>query len=325
MKMKDISARDFWTARKRIAHFITRTPLVYSPALSLRTGCNIYLKLENLQEIGAFKIRGAANKIISLTPEQRSRGVATFSTGNHGMAVAAVAHKLGIKALVCMSKHVPSVKVNNIKRWGAAILQEWDSQDDAGKYCVDVLEKEGITIIPPYDDRDIIIGQGTIALEILEDFPEVDTVFVPLSGGGLISGIALCLKSILEDVEITGISMEKSAVMIESLKAGHPVELPEEKTLADSLLGGIGLDNRYTFDITRETVDKTVQVSEKEIANGIAYIMENHKMIVEGAGAVGIACALRKGAVAKGKNAVIVISGRGIDMETVKEILEERY
>ena len=171
----------------------------------------------------------------------------------------------------------------------------------------------------------IICGQGTIALEIMEDLPDVDTVLVPLSGGGLISGIALGTKFARPDAKIVGISMERAAVMIESLKAGHPIEMPEEPTLADSLLGGIGLDNEYTFDIVRDMVDETAQVSEKEIADGVAYIMENHKVIAEGASAVGVAYAMREGNIRPGSKVAIVVTGCGIDMKTVKEILDERY
>lgn len=325
MRVKDITSRDIWKAKQRISPYITRTPLVYSPKLSELTGANIYLKLENLQSIGAFKVRGAANKIISLTDEQKKKGVSTFSTGNHGMAVAYIANKLGIKAIVCMSKNVPEVKVKNIKRWGPEVKQEWDSQDAAGVYCYELQEKEGVSVIPPFDDKEVICGQGTMALEIVEDLPEVDTVLVPLSGGGLISGVTLGMKMTVPDVKIIGISQEKAAVMIESLKAGHPVEMPEEETLADSLLGGIGLDNKYTFDITKSYVDETVQVSEKEIADGIAYIMENHKVIAEGASCVGIAYAMRKGAIKPGSNVAIVVTGNGIGMECIKEIIDERY
>ena len=289
------------------------------------TGSNIYLKLENLQEIGAFKVRGAANKIVSLTQEEKEKGISTFSTGNHGMAVAYIAHKLGIKATVCMSKQVPEVKVNAIRRWGPVILKEWDSQDAAGEYCYELQKKEGIRVIPPFDDKEIICGQGTIGLEVMEDCPEIDHVLVPLSGGGLLSGVALGIKGMAEEVRVTGISMEESAVMIESLKAGHPVEMPEKKTLADSLSGGIGLENRYTFRIVREYADEVVKVSEKEIADGIAYIMRNHKVIVEGASAVGVSYALRKGVIPPGKNVVIIVTGCGIDLATVKDILEERY
>lgn len=325
MKVKDITSRDIWQARKRITPYITRTPLVYSHALSEMTGANVYLKLENLQAIGAFKVRGAANKIISLSEEQKRNGVSTFSTGNHGMAVAYMASRLGVKAMVCMSRNVPEVKVKNIARWGAEIKQDWDSQDQAGVYCYQVEKETGMTVIPPFDDKEIICGQATMALEIIEDCPEIDTVLVPLSGGGLISGVTLGMKMTVPDVRIVGISQQRAAVMIESLKAGHPVEMPEEPTLADSLLGGIGLDNRYTFDITRDYVDEVAQVSEEEIADGLAYIMENHKVIAEGASCVGISYALRPGQIKPGSNVAIIVTGCGIPMEQVKGILDTHF
>lgn len=325
MEVKGITSRDFWRARKRISPYVTRTPLVYSHPLSKMTHANIYLKMENLQAIGAFKVRGAANKILSLSEEQKKNGISTFSTGNHGMAVAYMANRLDMKAMVCMSRNVPAVKVENIARWGVEIKQDWDSQDLAGVYCYQVEQETGMTVIPPFDDKKIICGQGTIALEILEDCPEIDTVLVPLSGGGLISGVTLAMKMTVPDVRVVGISQQRAAVMIESLKAGHPVELPEEPTLADSLLGGIGLDNRYTFDITRDYVDEVAQVSESEIADGLAYLLENHKVIVEGASCVGIAYALRPGKIQPGSNVAVVVTGCGIPMEQVKAIIHTHF
>jgi len=325
MQVKDITSRDIWKAKQRIAPYITRTPLVYSPELSEKTGANVYLKLENLQAIGAFKVRGAANKILCLSPEERAKGVSTFSTGNHGMAVAYIANKLGVKATVCMSKNVPDVKVKAISRWNPEIKMEWDSQDAAGEYCYELEKEKGVKVIPPFDDKEIICGQGTMSLEILEDCPEIDTVIVPLSGGGLLSGVTLGFKLTVPDVKVVGVSQEIAAVMIESLKAGHPVEMPEEPTLADSLLGGIGLDNKYTFDIVRDYVDETVQVSEEEIAKGIAYIMENHKVIAEGASCVGIAYCMREGVIKPGSNVAIIVTGNGISMEQVKKIINDNF
>ena len=200
MKVKNITARDIWLARQRIQPYVVRTKLVYSRELSELCEGNIYLKFENLQEIGAFKIRGAANKILTLSEEQKKKGISTFSTGNHGMAVAYMADRLGILATVCMSKHVPESKVNNILRWKPKLLQAWDSQDEAGDYCYELQENQGVVVIPPFDDREIICGQGTIGLEIVEDCPEVDMVLVPMSGGGLISGVTLGLKMIIEEV-----------------------------------------------------------------------------------------------------------------------------
>ena len=325
MQVKDITSRDIWRAKQRISPYITRTPLVYSPALSEMTGANIYIKMENLQAIGAFKVRGAANKILGLSESQKEKGGSTFSTGNHGMAVAYIADRLNVKATVCMSKNVPDVKVKAISRYNPTILQNWDSQDAAGVYCYELQEKEGVTVIPPFDDKEIICGQGTMSLEILEDCPEIDTAIVPLSGGGLISGVTLGFKLTVPGVKVIGVSQERAAVMIESLKAGRPVEMPEEPTLADSLLGGIGLDNKYTFDIVRDYVDETVQVGEEEISKGIAYIMENHHVIAEGASATGIAYALRSGAIKKGSNVAIIVTGNGISMETVKQIVNDNY
>jgi len=325
MQVKDITSRDIWKAKQRIAPYITRTPLVYSPELSEKTGANVYLKLENLQAIGAFKVRGAANKILSLSSEERANGVSTFSTGNHGMAVAHIANRLGVKATVCMSKNVPDVKVKAISRWNPEIKMEWDSQDAAGEYCYELEKEKGVKVIPPFDDKEIICGQGTMSLEILEDCPEIDTVIVPLSGGGLLSGVTLGFKLTVPDVKVVGVSQEIAAVMIESLKAGHPVEMPEEPTLADSLLGGIGLDNKYTFDIVRDYVDETVQVSEEEIAKGIAYIMENHKVIAEGASCVGIAYCMREGVIKPGSNVAIIVTGNGISMEQVKKIINDNF
>ena len=325
MQVKDITSKDIWKAKQRIAPYITRTPLVYSPELSEKTGANVYLKLENLQAIGAFKVRGAANKILSLSPEERANGVSTFSTGNHGMAVAHIANKLGVKATVCMSKNVPAVKVKAIRRWNPEIKMEWDSQDAAGVYCYELEKEKGVKVIPPFDDKEIICGQGTMSLEIIEDCPEIDTVIVPLSGGGLLSGVTLGFKLTVPDVKVIGVSQEIAAVMIESLKAGHPVEMPEEPTLADSLLGGIGLDNKYTFDIVRDYVDETVQVSEEEISKGIAYIMENHKVIAEGASCVGIAYCLREGTIKPGSNVAIIVTGNGIPMEQIKKIVNDNF
>lgn len=241
------------------------------------------------------------------------------------MAVAHIASRLGVKATVCMSRNVPQAKVKAISRWNPEILMNWDSQDAAGVYCYELEKEKGVKVIPPFDDKEILCGQGTMSLEILEDCPEIDTAIVPLSGGGLISGVTLGLKMSVPDVKIIGVSQERAAVMIESLKAGHPIEMPEEPTLADSLLGGIGLDNQYTYDIVKDYVDETVQVNEEEIANGMAYIMENHKVIAEGASCVGIAYCMREGVIKPGSNVAIIVTGCGVPMEQIKEIVNTNF
>jgi threonine dehydratase len=311
-----ITIREVWEARKRIASVVKRTPLVFSPFLSEKCNANIYLKLENLHETGAFKIRGAANKILSLTPEEQKRGVTTYSTGNHGMAVAFVAGKLGVKAIVCISKRVPKAKVDAIARLGAELEIYGDGQDEAGIRCYQLQNEDGLTVIEPFDDREIIAGQGTIGLEILEDLPQVGTVIAGLSGGGLISGIGLSLKSNDPNIQVIGVSMEKSAVMHESLKVGKPIELGESDTLADSLLGGIGLDNKYTFTMVQNFMDRSVLVPEPHIAEGMAYMAKQHRMIVEGAAGTGIGALLHQSIVTPGSHAVVVISGCNVDIHS---------
>lgn len=309
------SIRDVWQARKRIAPIVKKTPLVYSHRLSEIAEASVYLKLENMQDIGAFKVRGAANKILSLSREEQQRGVATFSTGNHGQAVAYVAKQLGIKAVVCISNRVPKAKVDAIRRWGAHIEIVGESQDAAGEYCYQLEKEQGLTVIKPFDDPFVIAGQGTIGLEILEELPQVDMVIGGLSGGGLHAGVGLALKSNDPGIQVIGVSMEQGAVMHESLKVGKPVLLDERDTLADSLLGGIGLDNKYTFPMVQQYVDQSVLIDEDTIAEGMAYMLEAHRMVVEGAAAVGIGALLRKHIVNPGGHIALIISGCNVDLQ----------
>lgn len=316
----EVTIRDVWEAKKRISPIITKTPLINSYVLSEQVGTNVYLKLENYHEIGAFKVRGAANKILSLSPQEQQRGVTTFSTGNHGMAVAYVAKKLGVRAIICISQRVPKVKVDNIRRLGAEVEIYGESQDDASVRSYQLEKDEGLTVIKPFDDPHVIAGQGTIALELLEDLPDIEHVVVPLSGGGLLSGIGLALKSTDPTIEVTGVSMERAAVMYESLKAGKPVFLKEEHTLADSLLGGIGLDNQHTFNMVKYYMDSVVRVPENAIAYGMGYMADKHRMIVEGAAATGVAALLDKKLIPKSKNIVLIISGCNVDLAVIQEV-----
>jgi threonine dehydratase len=298
--------RDVWEARKRIAAIVKKTPLIKSPLLSEMTGASIYLKLENLHETGSFKIRGATNKILSLSPEEQKRGVTTFSTGNHGMAVAFVARSLGIQAVICISNRVPKAKVDAIRSLGAKLEIVGESQDAAEEHAYTLQKEQGLTVIKPFDDFHIIAGQGTLGLEILEDLPELNMVLAGLSGGGLISGLGMSLKSNAPDIEVIGLSMEKGAVMHESLKAGKPIQLEERETLADSLLGGIGLENKYTFGMVQRFMDISYLIPEDAIAEGMAYFLEKHRMVVEGAAAVGVGALLRSIVKPKSYTAIIV-------------------
>ncbi|WP_251047434.1 hydroxyectoine utilization dehydratase EutB [Planococcus sp. ISL-110] len=320
---RPMEIKEVWEARKRIAPLVKKTPLIESSILSERLGRPVYLKLENTHEIGAFKIRGAANKILSLSEEEKRRGVTTYSTGNHGMAVSFVAQKLGIEAVVCISSRVPKMKVDSLKRLGARIEIVGESQDAAGVRCFELQKERGYTVIEPFDDPYVIAGQGTIGLELLEDIPSLADVLVPLSGGGLLSGIGLALKTNSPKIRITGLSMERSAVMHESLKAGKPLEIEESETLADSLLGGIGLDNQHTFNMVGEYMDQLVLVSEEEIGYAMAYMMDKKGMIVEGAAATGIAAVLGNQIPYQNRALVVIITGQNVDSSILLELLQK--
>lgn len=321
-EIKHLNIRDIWEARKRIGSIVNKTPLIQSAILSEKMGRPVYLKLENVHEIGAFKVRGAANKILSLSDEEKKRGVATFSTGNHGMAVAYVAKRLGIEAVICISNRVPKAKKDSLKRLGAQIEVVGNSQDEAGEHCYKLEREQGITVIQPFDDPHIIAGQGTIGLELMEDLPNLTDVIVPLSGGGLLSGVGLALKSNDRDISLTGVSMEKSAVMYESLKAGKPVKLDESDTLADSLLGGIGLNNQYTFEMVQAYMDRSVLIPEEEIAYSMAYMMDKHRIIMEGAAATGIAAVLGNRIPYQEGDIAVIISGQNVDISILKQLIK---
>lgn len=320
---KKIEINEVWEARKRISFLVQKTPLIKSAILSEKLNRPVYLKLENTNEIGAFKLRGAANKILSLSEEDQRRGITTYSTGNHGMAVACIAQKLGIGAVVCISTRVPKVKVDSLKRLGAQIEIVGGSQDAAGGRCFELQKEKGYTVIEPFDDPYVIAGQGTIGLELLEDVPNLGDVLVPLSGGGLLSGMGLALKANNPEIRITGVSMEKSAVMHESLKAGKPVEMEESETLADSLLGGIGLENHYTFNMVREFIDQLVLIPEEEIGYAMAYMMDKQGMIVEGAAATGIAAILANQIPYQNRALVVVITGQNVDLATLLQLIKK--
>jgi len=323
MVNSDVTMRDIYLARQRVAEIALRTPLIDSPTLSERSNTPAYMKLESLQRTGSFKIRGATNKLFSLSEEQKERGVITVSSGNHGRAVSYVAKQLGIHAVVCISERVPSNKVNAMRRLGAEVVVHGASYDEADRKARALQKERELTMIDPFDDPYVIAGQGTIGLEMLEDLPGLGTVVVPLSGGGLISGIALALKSANPAIRVIGVSMERAPVMVHSLRAGKLIEMEEEETIADALAGGIGADNRYTFRMVQELVDETVLVSEEEIAQAMAFALDQHRLVVEGGGAVGIA-ALMQGKVAAGDGeTVVVVSGANVNLDLLVRIVQQ--
>jgi len=310
-----ITLQDVYIARQRIAGLIQPTPLWEAADLAALTGAAVRLKLENQQTTGAFKLRGAANKILSLTPAEKTRGVITVSSGNHGRAVSYVAGKLGVKAVICLPETVPPNKREAIRSLGAETIINGQDADEAMRYADALCTERGMTMIHPFDDPRVIAGQGTIGLELLERWPMLDTVVVPLSGGGLLAGIALALKQANPAIRTIGVSQERGPAMVESLRAGKIVEIVEEPTLADALAGGLNWDNAYTFPLVQQYVDETVLVSEAEIAAGMTHALHQHHQVVEGGGAVGLAALLHhKIEGLAGHTVAVVISGGNVDI-----------
>jgi len=307
-------------ARERIAGKVERTPCAVSQSLSDTAGHPVHLKLEHHQTTGAFKLRGASNAIASLSAEEKSRGVVAASTGNHGRALAHAAKLEGIRAVICMSRLVPENKLDAIRSLGADIRIVGNSQDDAQQEVDRLVAEERLVMLPPFDHPDIIAGQGTLGLEIMEQVPDAAAVLVPLSGGGLAAGVAAAVKGVSPGTKVIGISMARGAAMKASLDAGRPVQVEELPTLADSLGGGIGLDNRLTFGMCRDLLEDVVLLAEDEIAAGIRHAYEKEREIVEGAGAVGIG-ALLAGKVKVSGPTVLILSGRNIDMGLHRRIV----
>ena len=310
-----IAFADIKKAAENLHGQISHTPFLQSSSLSEKLGSDVFLKLECLQKTGSFKLRGATNAILNLTQQERDCGVVCVSTGNHGRGLAYAAKQNSIRAIICMANLVPENKVKGIQALGAEVRIVGRSQDDAKVEADRLVSEEGMTMVAPFDQPDIIAGQGTITIEMLEEMGDLDTIIVPLSGGGLCGGIALAAKSIKPSIEVIGVSMERGCAMHQSIAAGKPIYVAEISTLADSLGGGIGLDNQYTFNLVRDNVDKTVLVTEMEIADAIRHAYFNEQQIIEGSGSVGIAATLAGKLQNCGKTG-IVVSGKNIDMNT---------
>jgi len=323
-EIKQPGLSDVFAARKRIGHVVRRTPLMFADALSQKLGTDVYLKLECQQITGTFKARGAANKLLSLTEEEKKRGVIAFSTGNHGRAVAALSRELDIPAVICLSRRVPQYRVDAMRALGAEVIAHGESQDEAYAKALEVQHARGLTMVAPFDDPYVLCGQGTIALEVLEELPELGQIIIPLSGGGLFSGVAMAAKTIKPSVRAVGVSMEVAPAMIRSLEAGKPVEIPEKDSLADALLGGIGLDNKHTFTLTQQYIDQYDLVSEDEIAEGMFHCFDACRLVVEGSGAVGVS-AILSGKIKADGPVVIVVSGGNAAPDVLCSIAEKHY
>jgi threonine dehydratase len=314
-----LSLSDILAARRVIRGVADATPFVPSPFMSDRIGHDFLLKLENMQPIGAFKLRGAYNAVMNL-PEGTA-GVTCCSTGNHGRGVAYAAARRGMRAVICMSELVPQAKVDGIRALGAEVAISGRSQDDALAESQRLTEAEGLVEISPFDDPHVIAGQGTIGFEMLAARPDLDTILVPLSGGGLAAGVAVTAKSINPNVKVIGITMERGAAMHASLAAGRPVEVEEVPSLADSLGGGIGMANRLSFPLCRDHLDDTVLVSEEEIYHAMQVLFYEDRIVAEGACVVGLAAVLA-GKLPTPKGPVgTIITGRNLDMAVFHRIM----
>lgn len=307
-------------AEKRIRPHIRETPLHYSLPLSQLGNCQVFLKLENLQHTGSFKARGAMNKLLSLTAEQRQQGIVTASSGNHGAAVAFGLSSVDIPGVIFLPKDASSAKVNVIRQLGA------DSQfygDDCGlteAYARQYAGEHGMVYISPYNDAQVLAGQGTIAVELAQQLEQIDAVFVSVGGGGLMSGMAGYLKSELEGIKMIGCSPANSPVMARSIQAGQIVEMDSLPTLSDGTAGGIE-PGAVTFDLCRTLIDDFVLVTEAEIEAAIRLAIETQHLLIEGAAGVAIASFLKQKERFSGKTVVILICGANISLEALKQIL----
>jgi len=307
-------------AEKRIRGFIRYTPVVFSFYLSQKTKSQVFLKLENIQITGSFKLRGAVNKVLSLKMGQRERGIISASSGNHGAAVSYISKKLGLKATLFLPSYVSRTKIEALKIFDPEIII-------FGNDCLETelqAKKEAVnrdsSYISPYNDLEIISGQGTIGIELIHQISQIHAVIVPVGGGGLISGIAGYLKNINPEIEIIGVQPENSPVMAESIKAGKIIKMESKPTLSDGTAGGIEQDS-LTFELCQNYVDRFVTVSEKEIAEALKLVIEKEHFLIEGAAALPVAALLKESEKFKHKNLSLIISGAKISTQKLKQIL----
>ena len=289
------------------------------PASKIFCDNHIFLKTENIQSTGSFKVRGAYFKISELTEEEKKRGVIACSAGNHAQGVALAATKHGVKSLICLPEGAPISKIQATKGYGADVCLVKGVYDDAYQKALELKEQYGYTFVHPFDDADVIAGQGTVALEILEDMPKVDAIVVPIGGGGLISGIAYTIKNLKSKIKVYGVQAEGAPSMYRSVKEGAPITLDEVNTIADGI--AVKHPGTLTYELTKKYVDDIFTVSEDEIATAIVTLMERKKMVAEGAGAVSVAAAMFNKLPLKDKNVVCIVSGGNIDVNKLSRVI----
>jgi threonine dehydratase len=318
MQNTNLTLIDFWNARARIAPHIRITPLEFSVSLSHKFNHEIYLKLENWQLTGSFKIRGAFNKLLTLSDEEKRRGVITASAGNHGLGVAHACKILGIAGKIVVPVNASPAKIKALQNYKVELIQSGQDYDEAEEFARHIQVEQGLTFVHGFSDPQIIAGQGTIALEILDVLPAAGSIVVPIGGGGLIAGVALAAKSINPKIKIVGVQSEASPAMFNSLRVGKPVETPIRETIADGLAGRFVTE--LNLKIIEEWVDDVLLVSEAAIKEAMRLVLESEHILIEGSAAVGLA-AIIENKVSTSDKTVLILTGRNVALPLLKTIV----
>ena len=316
-----ITLENIQQAKQRLETIIRPTPLAYAPILSANSGADIYLKKENLQLTGSFKLRGAFNKIAKLSNQERAKGVVAASAGNHAQGVAYSSKHFGCEATIVMPEATPLLKVSGVKSHGATVVLYGANYDEAYKYATDFATKHDKTFAHPFADDDVIAGQGTIGLELLEELDDIDMIIIPIGGGGLISGIASAVKQLKPSIKIVGVVASGARAMKESFEAKTPIDSISVKTIADGI--AVRDVTPKMLENVTELVDEIIEVEDTEIASAILFLLEQHKLVVEGAGATGTAAIMHNKIDVKGKKVVLPLSGGNIDVTMLAQIIEK--
>lgn len=314
-----LTFQDIVKAEGRIGSFVRKTPLLRSNHLSERLNLELFLKLESLQDTGSFKVRGALNRMLRLTSEERERGVVAASAGNHAQGVAWAARRLGLPATVFMPVQAPIAKLLATQGYGARVIQVGNTYDECAVEARTWAQQQGALWIPGFDDPDVVAGQGTVGIEICEDLKEMDAVLVPAGGGGLLAGVALAVKSILPRVEVWGVQSESAPALARSFEAGSRLSVPSGKTLADGI--SVATPGEIPLEIIRKFVDRVLTVREPFIESAVVTFLERKHLVVEGAGAVGLALLLQE-KLLRGCKVVLVVSGGNLDLQWMDRLIQ---
>ena len=317
--METVTFQMIVEAARNLKGVIKQTDFCYSETLSDLTKGEVYLKLENLQQSGSFKIRGAYNKIIHLSDDEKKCGVVASSAGNHAQGVAISASKLGIKSTIVMPKSAPFAKIYATRKYGGEVVLHGEIYDEAYQKAIDIQEATGAILVHPFNDPHVIAGQGTIGLEIMQEQPDLDVVLVPIGGGGIASGIALAVKMINPNIKVIGVQTKNAPSMYESLRCGHVESTPVNKTIADGI--AVGEPGDLTFSIIKDYVDEIITVSETEISQAFLLLLENCNLVCEGAGAVSVAAIMSGKLDLKNKKVGAILSGGNIDINLIESII----